>query len=267
MYKIFTVFWLTLCVGLSAFAENIQVETCQEVVAIKHSPKPIAAFDMSALNTLDALNIEGLVSVGNTYLDHLSQYAGNIRALFEPNIEQLVRNERDLIIVGERSSSQLENIRHISPSIDMTVWGKNWIEQTHTGIEAYGRIFGQDAEAQSLISTLDKKLPETHETFKRKGGTLIIMTNEGKVSAYVVGRRFGWIHDALEIKEVVENVEDTKAHPEWLLVIDYAQAIREEVQNAQSTLNNTIVDTTNAARNNQIVYLNSAQLYVASAGT
>jgi iron complex transport system substrate-binding protein len=65
-----------------------------------------------------------------------------------------------------------------------------------------------------------------------KGDALIVMTNGPKLSAYVRGTRFGWIHDRLGLAEVCPDL-DPQVHgdaisfefiasvdPDWLIVLD-----------------------------------------------
>lgn len=55
-----------------------------------------------------------------------------------------------------------------------------------------------------------------------------------------------------------------KANPDWIFVIDRDAAIgRADAQPAAKVLDNALVNQTSAAKNKHIVYLNSAELYVA----
>lgn len=98
------------------------------------------------------------------------------------------------------------------------------------------------------------------------------------VSVYGAGSRFGWLHEALDLPETVENVDVqthgeavsfefiADANPDWMIVVDRAAAIGADNQSAQTTLDNDLVAGTTAAKEGQIVYLNAADIYIAGGG-
>ena len=121
-------------------------------------------------------------------------------------------------------------------------------------------------------------MSETSAVAEGRGDALIVLTNGGKVSAYGAGSRFGWIHSALGIEEAYPDL-DAETHgeavsfefiaevdPEWIFVVDRGAAIGQEGEAASATLDNPLVAGTQAGRNGQIVYLDSAPLYLAGGG-
>ena len=110
------------------------------------------------------------------------------------------------------------------------------------------------------------------------GKGLILMTNGPKITAYGIDSRFGWVHKALDLPPAVEDVEaathgepvsfefNAKANPDWLLVLDRAAAIGANDQNAKATLDNALVAETTAWKSGQVIYLPSADFYIAAGG-
>ena len=54
--------------------------------------------------------------------------------------------------------------------------------------------------------------------------------------------------------------------PDWIFVVDRSAAIGQEAEAAAVTLDNPLVAGTKAGQNGQIVYLDSAPLYLAGGG-
>ncbi|MEC7761580.1 MAG: ABC transporter substrate-binding protein [Pseudomonadota bacterium] len=271
---------LALITGLTgtALAESVTINTALGEATIAANPDMTAVYDMGALDILAALEVNGIESVSNTYLDWLAAYSGDLGTLFEPDFEALNAASPDLIIAGGRSSTQVDALARIAPTIDMTMWGDNLLDQTRDRLTTYGIIYGKESEAAKLISELDAEIAETRAAVQGKGTALILLTNGGKISAYGAGGRFGWLHTELGLPEVLEGMEDTEhgesvsfefireANPDWILVLDRVAAIGGEGENAQATLDNVLIAETKAAKNDQIIYLNAGDIYIAGGG-
>jgi len=211
------------------------------------------------------------------YVPYLSDLdAAPVGTLFEPDLEALAALGPDLIILGGRSSTQVDAVSGLAPTLDMTI-GEDLVADARARIDAYGAIFGVEARATELRAALDAKLAETAGAAAGKGTALIVMANGPKVSAYGKGSRFGWIHTALNLPEAHENLDPethgdaisfefiAEVNPDWLIVIDRGAAIG-EAGGASATLDNALVQGTTAAQKRQIVYLDPAPIYIAGGG-
>ncbi|WP_417249162.1 siderophore ABC transporter substrate-binding protein [Celeribacter sp.] len=262
----------------AAFADDITIETATGPATVPAQPASVAVYDLAALDMLDALEVDGLTSVNKTYLPYLESYEGNLGTLFEPDFEALNAAAPDLIVAGGRSSSQVEALSKIAPTVDMTMYGDDLLAQARARLEAYGELFGKEDEAAALVAELDAEIVATKAAVADKGTALILLTNGGKISAYGAGGRFGWLHKALDLPEVIEGLEDSthgesisfefvrEANPDWILVLDRAAAIGAEGESAQEMLDNAIIADTTAAQKGQIVYLNASGFYLAAGG-
>jgi iron complex transport system substrate-binding protein len=259
-------------------ADDVTVATYADEVTVPANPASVAVYDMAALDMLDALKVDGLFSISNTFLPYLAAYQGEIGTLFEPDFEALNAAAPDFIVAGGRSSTQVDTLSTIAPTVDMTMWGDDLLSQSRARLTAYGDIFDKATEAEALIAQLDAELDATRAAVAGKGTALILLTNGGKISAYGAGGRFGWLHSELQLPEVIEGLEDTthgesvsfefvrEANPDWILVLDRAAAIGAEGEGAAVTLDNAIIADTTAAQEGQIVHLNSGGFYIASGG-
>ncbi|APE42368.1 iron ABC transporter substrate-binding protein [Sulfitobacter alexandrii] len=274
---------LALCLSLSCgplAAETVTVDTYRGPVEVETMPKRIAVLDVAALDTLAALGVTpaGVIDpIYVTYLGGATKGAEKVGTLFEPDFEAVAALAPDLIVAGGRSYEAVPDLARIAPTIDMTIW-EDVVAQGLDRLAAYGEIFGKQDEAAALAAGFEEKLAATRAAVAGKGSALIVMTVGPKVSAYGSGGRFGWLHDALDLPEAVQSVEDAThgkaisfefirdADPEILIVVDRQAAIGQGGEAAKATLDNALVRKTRAWKNGPVMYLDSAPLYVAGGG-
>lgn len=267
-------------VAPQAFADTVNIETYTGTVEVATDPAKIAVFDIAALDTLDALGVEVSGVVAPLFVDYVAdtaEGAASVGSLFEPDFEAIAAGEYDLLVAGGRSSAVVPDLAKIAPTIDMTIW-EDTVGQGLARLAAYGEIFGKQDEAATLQAEFDTALSAAKAALAGKGNALIVMTNGPVVSAYGAAGRFGWLHSTLDIPEAVEAVEQTThgeaisfefirdANPDILIVIDRNAAIGKEGAAASATLDNALVHETAAWQSGNIIYLNSAQVYVAGGG-
>lgn len=262
-------------------AMGAEINTAQGAVNIAKPPERIAVFDIAAIDTLDRLGVKIAGIPDNLYLPelkHVAEGAAVVGSLFEPNLETLSSLGPDLIIVGGRSSTQLESVKRVAPAIDMTVYGIDLMDQARSRIDAYGKLFEREEAAKKAAQELEAAITRAREAVAGKGKALIVMTNGPKVSAYGADSRFGWLHRELNLASVVETSAGAEhgeavsfeyireANPDWLLVLDRSAAIGAGEANAKATLDNELVAATTAWSKGQVIYLPSADFYIAAGG-
>ncbi|MCG3269514.1 siderophore ABC transporter substrate-binding protein [Yoonia sp. I 8.24] len=263
-----------------ALADTVTVETYTGPVKVATDPERIAVFDIAALDTLDALGIRVDGVVAPLFVDYVAdtaEGAESVGSLFEPDFEAIAAGGYDLLIAGGRSSSVAPDLARITQTVDMTIW-EDTVGQGLARLAAYGEIFNKQAEAAALRADFDAALTAAQDAVADQGSALIVMTNGPTVSAYGAAGRFGWLHTAMELPEAVVDVETTThgeaisfefirdANPEILIVIDRAAAVGQESEAAAATLDNALVQETSAWQSGNVIYLNSANIYIAGGG-
>lgn len=261
-----------------AFADEITVKHAQGETKLAETPKKIITFDLSALDTLDALGVEvsGLPTVKAP--DYLKKYEADkyakVGTLFEPDYEAVSAAEPDLIIVGGRSAAKYPELAKIAPTIDMTVDTTKLVKSSEDNIHTLAKIFGKEKEADAALAELNVKYDELRALGAKSGTGLLILTTGGKMSAYGPGSRFGVIYDDFGVKAVADNLKQgghgqpisfefiLEKNPDWLFVLDRDAAIGRESGAAEKFLDNSVIAQTNAWKNKQVVYLNGPAWYV-----
>ncbi|MGB6407119.1 MAG: ABC transporter substrate-binding protein, partial [Planococcus donghaensis] len=106
---------------------------------------------------------------------------------------------------------------------------------------------------------------------------LITLANEGKVSAYGAASRFGLIHDVFGVKQADEGIEASthgqsisyeyilETNPDMMFVVD-RNAVVGNGTNAAESLENELVQKTNAYKNDKIIYLDPDYWYLSGGG-
>lgn len=268
-----------VCSPLSAWAQDVTISTATGAVTLPKEPATIAVLDIAAIDTLAALGVQPQGVPNRLYVPYLAELADSaapVGTLFEPDLEALASLAPDLIIAGGRSSTQVDALSQLAPTIDMTIWD-DVVGEARERIATYGALFNKDDKAAELTTALDAKLAEVAQAVSGKGKALIVQTNGPKISAYGQSSRFGWIHTALGIPEAYESLNpDThgdavsfefiaEANPDWIIVIDRASAVG-EASLGNDTLANPLVAGTNAGQKGQIIYLSPTPIYIAGGG-
>lgn len=264
-----------------ATADPIEIETAAGPVTIKTAPTRLAVYDIAALDILSALGVLVIAAPENVYVPYLDNYVAKATpagTIFEPNYETLAGLNPDLIIAGSRTSRLLPQLGRVAQTIDMTIRGDHQIHEGLARLATLGDLTGTQEKAAQLTAQFHEKLATARAAINGKGDALIILTNGPKISAFGKASRFGWLHTEIGIPEAHENVTPlphgeavsfefiAQTNPDWLIVIDRGAAIGAEGEGAYATLNNALVQTTNAWKNGHVIYVSPAEMYVAGGG-
>ncbi|WP_175384425.1 siderophore ABC transporter substrate-binding protein [Bacillus sp. FJAT-27225] len=250
---------------------------------VTKNPKNVVVFDYGILDTLDTLGVDVAAVPQETLPGYLEKYKSdkyqNAGGIKEPDFEKINEIAPELIIISGRQSDAYEELSEIAPTIFMGVNTNRYMESFEENTKTIGEIFGKEDEVEAELA----KVEETINAIKEKASTmdekaLIILANEGNISAFGPGSRFGLIHDVLGIKPVDENLEISthgqtisfeylvEKNPEYLFVIDRGAAVQGGKSSAESVVENALVKDTKAVKEDNVVYLNADYWYLAGGG-
>ena len=264
-------------------AGSVKVQTAHGEAVVPQNPERVAVYDLGAVDTLSKLGVKIGASVDSqnlAYLDVPLKDAVKAGTLFEPNYEALNAYNPQVIIIGSRMAKDKvsDELAKLAPTIDMTAQTDNMKESAKARIDAYGRIFGKQAEADALKAEIDKTFADAKAAAQGKGKGLVILVNAGKLSAFGLDSRLGgWIHRDIGVPAVDEAIKEgshgqpvsfeyiKEKNPDWLFVLDRSAAIGEEGQAAREVLNNPLVAQSTAWKKGQVVYL-PPETYLAAGG-
>ncbi|MBP0437886.1 siderophore ABC transporter substrate-binding protein [Tianweitania sediminis] len=266
----------------SATAEEITITHAQGETTLPARPDKVLVFDVASLDTLDALGVEVQGVPTAKYPQHLAKFGtddySKVGSLFEPDYEAVSAAEPDLIIVGGRSSPKYNDLAKLAPTIDLTVDQDDFVASAKDNVRTLAKIFGKEAEADAKLQALDASIKVARDAAADAGKGLIVLTTGGKMSAYGPGSRFGVLYSDYGVQPARTDL-DTANHgqaasfeliletnPDWLFVIDRDAAIGREGEAAAQFLDNELVAQTTAWKEDQVVYLNSANWYLVGGG-
>lgn len=264
-------------------AGSVKVQTAHGEAVVPQNPERVAVYDLGAVDTLSKLGVKIGASVDAqrlAYLDAPLKDAVKAGTLFEPNYEALNAYNPQVIIIGSRMAKDKvsDELAKLAPTIDMTAQTDNMKESAKARIDAYGRIFGKQTEADALKAEIDKTFADAKAAAQGKGKGLVILVNAGKLSAFGPDSRLGgWIHRDIGVPPADEAIKEgshgqpvsfeyiKEKNPDWLFVLDRSAAIGEEGQAAREVLNNPLVAQSTAWKKGQVVYL-PPETYLAAGG-
>ena len=236
---------------------------------VEVNPGNVVVFDLGVLDALDYMGVEvvGLPRSGSLPT-HLSKYGSDD---YEMNPE--------LIIISGRQSDYYEELNEIAPTIYMGINNENYLESFEENMTVLGEIFDKQDVVETGLKEVTEKVEALNKEVTELGvNALVTLTNEGAISAYGANSRFGIIHNSFGFAEADANIESAGSHgtkvsfeyiadlnPDYLFVVDRGAVVGGEAS-AAGTLDNELVNSTDAAKNGNIVYLDPAVWYTATGG-
>ncbi|CAN2253847.1 siderophore ABC transporter substrate-binding protein [Bacillus vallismortis] len=251
---------------------------------VPKNPKKVVVFDFGSLDTLDKLGLDDKVAglPKQALPKYLSQFKddkyADVGSLKEPDFEKVAEIDPDLIIISGRQSESYKEFSDIAPTIYLGVDTAKYMESFKSDAETIGKIFDKEDEVKDELATIDSSIADLKKTAEKlnKNG-LVIMANDGKISAFGSKSRYGLIHDVFGVTPADKNIKASthgqsvsyeyisKTNPDYLFVIDRGTAIG-ETSSTKQVVENDYVKNVNAVKNDHVVYLDSATWYLSGGG-
>lgn len=253
-------------------------------VEVPKNPERVVVLDYSALENLDFLDIKPVGVPKGLLPSHLSKYADNpeiadVGSIHEPNLERINELEPDLIIIGTRLVEMHDKLSDIAPVLyPYQVVSENMMANFEQSLELYGEVFGKEDELKEAFHQIQARVAEIRNAVEEADlNALTVIHNQGRLSAYGSGSRFGIIYDALGFDEAVGNL-DTHVHgtpisnefiqstnPDVLFIVDRSSVVG-NIPTDRNSIENELVMQTKAGKNGKIFYLNPEAWYLAGGG-
>jgi len=263
-------------------AEKMTIKHQYGEAEVKKNPEKVVVFDFGVLDTLDELGID-VTGVPQTAVpSYLKKYADkkytNVGSLKEPDFEAIHELQPDVIFISTRQAELYDQFAEIAPTVYMGLDYENYMESFKKNMNLIGEIFGKENKVASELKEIDASIEKLHtqaSSLDKKG--LILLANEGKVSAYGPSSRFGLIHDVFGFGAADKDIEVSthgqsitfeyimEKNPDVLFVIDRATAVGGEI-GAKEIVENELVKKTTAFKNNKIIYLDADTWYLSGGG-
>lgn len=266
----------------TAKEETLEVNDSNGKVTVPKNPKKVVVFDNGSLDTLDALGVGDKVVGAATdnlpaYLDDYKKVdsAGGIK---EPDLEKINQMKPDLIIISGRQSDFLEQLKEIAPTMYLAVDTSDTWNSIKQNVETLGKIFGKEKAAEKQLAALETSIKETKEkAVESKDKALTVLVNEGQLSTYGKGSRFGIVYDTFGFAEADDAIKASThgqsvsyeyvldKNPDVLFVVDRTKAIGGDDSN-NNVADNELVAQTTAGKDKKVISLQPDVWYLSGGG-
>lgn len=265
-------------------AEEVTVKHELGETKVEKNPEKVVVFDFGSLDTLDKLGVEVTGLPKENIPKYLSKYEEdkyeNTGSLKEPDFEKVNALSPDLIIISGRQAELYDQFAEIAPTIYLGVDPADYMNSFKNNATTIGEIFGKEEEVKTELAKVEEEIGQLKEqASKEDKKALVVLANDGKVSAYGPGSRFGLIHDVFGVKPADENIEVSshgqsisfeyivEKNPDYLFVVDRGAVVAEGgSSSAKQVIENDLVKNTNAYKNDNIVYLDPGYWYLSGGG-
>ena len=277
--------------GLSAAtaAEIISIPGKRGAVAVPAPPSRVVIMDYGMLDTLETFQAMGLLGNGvqvalpkSNLPDYLSKYRGeefsDIGGLKDFNLEYINTFKPEVIIISGRQQDFYQELSSIAPVWQIDSLPAPYLQGTRQNIRDMGKLFAVGEAAEKALADIDRAAGEVRDRALAKGfKALVLLTNDGKISAYGSGSRFGIIHDALGFEQadpstrvgihgqLVNYEYIAKTNPDIIFVVDRSVAVIGKADGVR-ILENELVKGTTAAKKGRIVSLDPGVWYLSGGG-
>lgn len=246
------------------------------------NPEKVVVFDFGILDSMEKLGIEAVAGVPQANIpSYLEKYADaekyeNVGTLKEADFEAIHAMDPDLIIISGRQAAMYEEFTDIAPTIHLGVDTTKYMESFESNMNTLGEIFGKEDEVKEELAAIETQIEEVKASATDEKA-LIVLANEGKVSAYGAASRFGIIHDVFGVKQADEGIEASthgqsisfeyilETNPDMMFVVDRNAAVGTDAS-AKDSLENELVQKTTAYKEDKIIYLDPDYWYLSGGG-
>ncbi len=250
---------------------------------IPYQPERVVVYDFGMLDTMNALGLsENIIGAATNnvpgYLKDTVSEMENVGTLKEPDMEKLITLAPDLIIISGRLADFSEQLQEIAPVLQLSVDQTDYWGSVQHNIQVIADVYGVDAEPK--VTELESEIADLKEktTAFKEEEALLLLVNDGAISAFSSGSRFGQIFDVFGFTPVSAEIETSthgqtigyegilEINPDILFVIDRSQAIQVDKTENLQLLDNAFITKTNAAQNERIIVLSPDLWYLSGGG-
>ncbi|MCC9043260.1 siderophore ABC transporter substrate-binding protein [Myroides sp. M-43] len=263
--------------------EKVSVEHLSGTTEVNVNPKNTVVLTYGIMDSFDDLGIEFKGAPKGNIPEYLSKYANDtnitdVGGIKEPNMEKVNAIEPELIIISARTASMYDEFTKIAPTVNLDIDIKDYMNSFKANQRTIGKLFGKEEQVEKELKVIDERVAKINETTAKSTKTaLVVLANEGRLSAYGKGSRFGIIHDVFGVKPADQNIEASthgqaisnefikELNPDYIFVIDRGAAIKRATMGKEEFAN-ALVKQTNAYKNDKIIFLNPEVWYLSGGG-
>lgn len=257
----------------------------QTQLEVPYNPERIAILDLAALDIIDSIGVgDKVVGMAQTSIDYLSQYSENksiknLGTIKEADIEAVMECEPDIIFIGGRLSASYDKLSEIAPVVYLSTDSSiGLVESTLKNAKTIASIFGKENEVEDKVNQYNDRINNLKNIASGKNalvgmttsGSFNILGNDGKCS--IIGNEIGFNNLGATGNTSTHGNEASfetvvAKNPEYIFVMDRDKAIgKAGAASAKEIVENDLVKSTPAYKNNHIIYLENPNVWYTAEG-
>lgn len=252
---------------------------------VPYNPKRIAILDLASLDIIDELGVgDRVVGMASTSIDYLEKYSNdasikNLGTIKEADLEAVMECEPDIIFIGGRLSKSYDALSEIAPVVYLaTDTNEGLVNSVSKNAKTIASIFGMEDKVDSLMSDFGARIDAIKKISSGKtalvgmttSGSFNLLGNDGRCSLIGVEAGFNNLTaaDSTSTHGNETSFETVvKQNPDYIFVMDRDSAISTAgAKNAKEIVENELVKTTDAYKNNHIIYLEHSNVWYTAEG-
>lgn len=264
----------------SASEDTVTIIHELDTVQVKKNPARVVALDYASVDNLELLGVKVLGLPKGNLPSHLSKYQDDAEVedlgqLLEVNFEKLAALNPDVIFMSERMEKNYPELKKIAPTVFLKTDAKDFLGSFKKIAGYFGQIFDKQDLIDAEVAKVDEKITALKAvTAAKENKGLIVMYNNGKMSAFGPGSRLGMIHDVFGVKQAITDIDATAKHghsvsseliqqtnPDYLFIVDRGAVVNKKSAD-KADIENVLVKQTNAYKNGKVIYLDPEVWYI-----
>ncbi len=264
--------------SLDASKNEIELE-------VPYNPKRIAILDLACLDIIDELGVgDRVVGMASTSIDYLEKYSNdasikNLGTIKEADLEAVMECEPDIIFIGGRLSKSYDALSEIAPVVYLaTDTNEGLVNSVSKNAKTIASIFGMEDKIDSLMSDFGARIDAIKKISSGKtalvgmttSGSFNLLGNDGRCS--LIGVEAGF-NNLTSVGSTSTHGNETsfetvvQQNPDYVFVMDRDSAISTAgAKTAKEIVENELVKTTDAYKNNHIIYLEHSNVWYTAEG-
>lgn len=264
--------------SLDASKNEIELE-------VPYNPKRIAILDLACLDIIDELGVgDRVVGMASTSIDYLEKYSNdasikNLGTIKEADLEAVMECEPDIIFIGGRLSKSYDALSEIAPVVYLaTDTNEGLVNSVSKNAKTIASIFGMEDKIDSLMSDFGARIDAIKKISSGKtalvgmttSGSFNLLGNDGRCS--LIGVEAGFNNLTAVGSTSTHGNESSfetvvQQNPDYIFVMDRDSAISTAgAKTAKEIVENELVKTTDAYKNNHIIYLEHSNVWYTAEG-
>ena len=252
---------------------------------VPYNPKRIAILDLASLDIIDSLGVgERVVGMASTSIDYLKKYSDNtsiksLGTIKEDDFEAVMECEPDIIFIGGRLSNSYDKLSEIAPVVYLSTDTEiGLVESVSKNVKTIASIFGLESEVDSKLANFTERINNLKNFAQSKtalvgmttSGSFNLLGNDGRCS--IIGREIGFNNLTAASSTSTHGNESSfetvvSQNPDYIFVMDRDSAIATSgAKTAKEIMENDLVMSTDAYKNNHIVYLEHPNVWYTAEG-